>query len=142
MLKKVALRDKRLAREARKIEPTIAKSRRLFTLGNTRTAVLAVRDLESPKIRKKLDDTLNAWIADLFAQYRKKAREQLAVAEKLEKEGDQRKADSGLKYSKAIKAYNKVAKDFPLKDIANQANRRAGEVLRKMTLTGENPFGK
>ncbi len=68
------------------------------------------------------------------------ARKALDKAIVIEREGDKLKSDSALKYTKAIDAFEKIAKDYPFKDIVVEANRHSGEILSKMTGFGKKPF--
>ena len=140
-LKKILKINTYLSRRARPVEKALVESRKAFEVGNSRAAILKVRDLESPKIRKSLDPVLQGWSAEVIKEYRDRAGKLLAEAESLEKDGDRLKADSALKYNKALNAYQRIARDFPFKDVARKANQRQGEILRKLSLTG-NPFGK
>ena len=114
-------------------EKLLIESREALKLGNKRTAVLKVRGLESPALRKKMDPVLQSWVAAAIRDYRQEARKVMEKAIALEREGDKLKSDSGLKYTKAIDAFEKVAKDYPFKDIVVEANRHSGGILRKMT---------
>ena len=128
------------ARQSIPFEKLLLESKEALKLGNKRIAVLKVRDLESPSLRKRMDPVLQSWVATLIRDYRQAARKALEKAIALEKEGDKLKADSGLKYTKAIDAFEKVSKDYPFKDIMVEANRHSGDILRKMTAFGNNPF--
>ncbi len=139
-LKKILKISDYYARLSLPFEKLLLESKEALKLGNKRTAVLKVRDLESPTLRKKMDPVLQSWVAKVIRDYRQEARKALDKAIALEREGDKLKSDSGLKYTKAIDAFGKVAKDYPFKDIAVEANRHSGEILRKMTAFGRNPF--
>ena len=139
-LKKILKISDYYARLSLPFEKLLLESKEALKLGNKRTAVLKVRDLESPTLRKKMDPVLQSWVAKVIRNYRQEARKALDKAIALEREGDKLKSDSGLKYTKAIDAFEKVAKDYPFKDIAVEANRHSGEILRKMTGFGRNPF--
>ena len=139
-LKKILKISDYYARLSLPFEKLLLESKEALKLGNKRTAVLKVRDLESPALRKKMDPVLQSWVAKVIRDYRQEARKALDKAIALEREGDKLKSDSGLKYTKAIDAFEKVAKDYPFKDIAVEANRHSGEILRKMTAFGRNPF--
>ena len=139
-LKKILKISDYYARLSLPFEKLLLESKEALKLGNKRTAVLKVRDLESPALRKKMDPVLQSWVAKVIRDYRQEARKALDKAIALEREGDKLKSDSGLKYTKAIDAFEKVAKDYPFKDIAVEANRHSGEILRKMTGFGRNPF--
>ena len=139
-LKKILKISDYYARLSLTFEKLLLESKEALKLGNKRTAVLKVRDLESPALRKKMDPVLQSWVAKVIRDYRQEARKALDKAIALEREGDKLKSDSGLKYTKAIDAFEKVAKDYPFKDIAVEANRHSGEILRKMTAFGRNPF--
>lgn len=128
------------ARQSIPFEKLLLESKEALKLGNKRIAVLKVRDLESPSLRKRMDPVLQSWVATLIRDYRQAARKALEKAIALEKEGDKLKSDSGLKYTKAIDAFEKVSKDYPFKDIMVEANRHSGDILRKMTAFGNNPF--
>jgi len=139
-LKKILKISDYYARLSLPFEKLLLESKEALKLGNKRTAVLKVRDLESPTLRKKMDPVLQSWVAKVIRNYRQEARKAMDKAIALEREGDKLKSDSGLKYTKAIDAFEKVAKDYPFKDIAVEANRHSGEILRKMTGFGRNPF--
>ncbi len=139
-LRHVAKANSYFAKKAFAIEKVLVEAQRVYLVGNTRAAVLRVRGLESEKARQGMDPVLQGWSAKTIETYRSKARKLLAEAEELEKEGDKLRADSSLKYNKALKAFAKVAQDYPFKDVAEKANRRRADILRKMTVTGENPF--
>lgn len=128
------------ARQSLPIERVLLDSKEAQKLGNKRTAVLKVRPLEDPGLRRKMDPVLQAWVANMIRDYRQEARKALDKAIALEREGDKLKSDSGLKYTKAIDAFEKVAKDYPFKDVMVEANRHSGEILRKMTGFGKKPF--
>ena len=128
------------ARQSIPFEKLLLESKEALKLGNKRIAVLKVRDLESPSLRKRMDPVLQSWVATLIRDYRQAARKALEKAIALEKEGDKLKSDSGLKYTKAIDAFEKVSKDYPFKDNMVEANRHSGDILRKMTAFGNNPF--
>ena len=130
------------ARQGIPFEKLLLESKDALKLGNKRIAVLKVRDLESPSLRKRMDPVLQSWVATVIRDYRQAARKALEKAIALEKEGDKLKSDSGLKYTKAIDAFEKVSKDYPFKDIMVEANRHSGDILRKMTAFGNNPFSR
>ena len=139
-LKKILKISEYYARQSRPIEKLLLDSKEAQKLGNQRAAVLKVRALEDPGLRKKMDPVLQSWVATMIRDYRQEARKALDKAIGLEREGDKLKSDSGLKYTKAIDAFEKVAKDYPFKDIVVEANRHSGEILRKMTGFGKKPF--
>ena len=139
-LKKILKISEYYARQSRPIEKLLLDSKESQKLGNQRTAVLKVRALEDPGLRKKMDPVLQSWVATMIRDYRQEARKALDKAIALEREGDKLKSDSGLKYTKAIDAFEKIAKDYPFKDIVVEANRHSGEILRKMTGFGKKPF--
>ena len=139
-LKKILKISDHYARQGIPFEKLLLESKDALKLGNKRIAVLKVRDLESPSLRKRMDPVLQSWVATVIRDYRQAARKALEKAIALEKEGDKLKSDSGLKYTKAIDAFEKVSKDYPFKDIMIEANRHSGDILRKMTAFGNNPF--
>ncbi len=139
-LKRILKISEYYARQSRPIEKLLLDSKEAQKLGNQRTAVLKVRALEDPGLRKKMDPVLQSWVATMIRDYRQAARKALDKAIALEREGDKLKSDSALKYTKAIDAFEKVAKDYPFKDIVVEANRHSGEILRKMTGFGKKPF--
>ena len=139
-LKKILKISEYYARQSRPIEKLLLDSKEAQKLGNQRTAVLKVRALEDPGLRRKMDPVLQSWVATMIRDYRQEARKALDKAIALEREGDKLKSDSGLKYTKAIDAFEKIAKDYPFKDIVVEANRHSGEILRKMTGFGKKPF--
>ncbi|MEC8935112.1 MAG: hypothetical protein VX958_06590 [Planctomycetota bacterium] len=139
-LKKILKISEYYARQSLPIEKLLLDSKEAQKLGNQRTAVLKVRALEDPGLRKKMDPVLQSWVATMIRDYRQAARKALDKAIALEREGDKLKSDSALKYTKAIDAFEKIAKDYPFKDIVVEANRHSGEILRKMTGFGKKPF--
>ncbi len=139
-LKKILKISDYYARQGLPFEKLLLESKEALRLGNKRVAVLKVRDLENPSLRKRMDPVLQSWVAKTIRDYRQAARKALEKAVALEKEGDKLKSDSGLKYTKAIDAFEKVSKDYPFKDIMVEANRHSGDILRKMTAFGSNPF--
>ena len=141
-LKKILKISDHYARQGIPFEKLLLESKDALKLGNKRIAVLKVRDLESPSLRKRMDPVLQSWVATVIRDYRQAARKALEKAIALEKEGDKLKSDSGLKYTKAIDAFEKVSKDYPFKDIMVEANRHSGDILRKMTAFGNNPFSR
>ena len=141
-LKKILKISDYSARQSIPFEKRLLESKEALKLGNKRVAVLKIKDLESPSLRKRMDPVLQSWIAGIIRDYRQAARKALDKAIALEKEGDKLKSDSGLKYTKAIDAFEKISKDYPFKDIMVEANRHSGEILRKMTAFGNNPFSR
>lgn len=141
-LKKILMISDYYARQSAPFEKRLLESKEALKLGNKRVAVLKVKDLESPAIRKRMDPVLQSWIAGVIRDYRQSARKDMEKAIALEKEGDKLSSDSGLKYTKAIDAFEKVSKDYPFKDIMVEANRHSGDILRKMTAFGNNPFAR
>ena len=139
-LKRILKISEYYARQSLPIEKLLLDSKEAQKLGNQRTAVLKVRALEDPGLRKKMDPVLQSWVATMIRDYRQAARKALDKAIALEREGDKLKSDSALKYTKAIDAFEKIAKDYPFKDIVVEANRHSGEILRKMTGFGKKPF--
>jgi hypothetical protein len=139
-LKKILKISDYYARQGLPFEKLLLESKEALKLGNRRVAVLKVRDLENPSLRKRMDPVLQSWVDKVIRDYRQAARKALEKAIALEKEGDKLKSDSGLKYTKAIDAFEKVSKDYPFKDIMVEANRHSGDILRKMTAFGNNPF--
>ena len=55
---------------------------------------------------------------------------------KLAGSGEADKLDREKKYAEAINAFDAVCKNFPFLDILQHANRRKGEILRKVTFGG------
>ena len=141
-LRKVAETSAMFAKHAPAVERALLESRHAVAVGNTRLAVLRVRDLEPPQARTRIDPVLGGWVVAAIEDYRGRATKLLDEAAALEKEGDLLRADSGVKYGKAIDAYDKVARDFPFADVVRRSSQRQGDILRKMALTGQNPFGR
>ncbi len=139
-LKKILKISDYYARQSIPFEKLLLESKEALKLGNRRVAVLKVRDLENPSLRKRMDPVLQSWLDQILRDYRQAARKAMEKAIALEKEGDKLKSDSGLKYTKAIDAFERVSKDYPFKDIMVEANRHSGEILRKMTAFGNTPF--
>ena len=66
-------------------------------------------------------------VNEVIQEYKAKANEAIGEADKLDRE---------KKYAEAINAFDAVCKNFPFLDILQHANRRKGEILRKVTFGG------
>ena len=141
-LKKTLRAQRTLAKRAVKIEKRLAAARRALIKKRYRQAVLGVRVLDTPKARRGFDATLDAWTTGLIGELRALGQEALDKGERLEEKGDNEKARSSKLWTEAVKVYQHVAKEFPFKDIADEANRAASRALRKLTPIGESPFGR
>ena len=110
-------------RRARQVEPQLEKARYSLRAGDSRGAILLVREYEEPKAQQHMDPVLRERCKEMFTALRDKAKEAIRAADAL---------DEAKEYLKAIEAYDVVAKDFPFRDIAIHAAKRKGELLRKL----------
>jgi hypothetical protein len=122
---------------ARQVEKMLDASLKSYKLGDTRAAVLAVRDLESPGARKNMDPLLIERLDGTLKKYRERAEKGMAEAAKLAEEGDKDRTIEGrVRYHKAIETYDKVIKEYPFPDVVQKANVKKGEILGKLTGPG------
>ena len=115
------------AREARRVEAELSTSRYAYRLNNYREAVLKIKPFEGKDAQVRLDPVLKKRVNEVIQEYKAKANEAIGEADKLDRE---------KKYAEAINAFDAVCKNFPFLDILQHANRRKGEILRKVTFGG------
>ena len=119
--------NKIYAEEARRVEKTLSDSRRAHKLGVIREAVKLVVPLEAEKAQVRMDPVRKKEAQELIESYKEEAKRAMAEADKL---------DAQRRYNEAIAAFDEVAKNYPFKDVADHANKRKGEILRKMVFGG------
>jgi len=113
------------AEVARRVEADVEKSKYAAANGNQREATIKIRDHEPAKAQTHMDPVLKKRVNELIQDYRAKAQKAIEDGNKL---------DQAKKWPEAINAFDKVMTDFPFQDIQQQANKRKGECLRKMTV--------
>ena len=121
-LTRVLAASARHVETARQVEKTLAAAARAKANKKMRAAVLKILPLDSQEKRDRLDPVLREKVEAVIQQYRDEAEKLFLRAQGLVLAGKQNAKNSGKKFAAALAAYDRLARDFPFRDIRERAN--------------------
>lgn len=131
----VAIGAKQL-KNVRRVEQILASAARAKAAKKIREAVLKLRPLDSQEERDRLDPVLREKVEKVVQQYRQDAAKLFQRAHALMLAGKQNPKESGKKFSDALAVYDRLARDYPFRDIHERANIEKGVVITWLNLGG------
>ena len=125
----IAKRNAYHAKQAIRVEGILDRSEADYRGRKVREAVRKVLEFDGANERKKFDAVLRRRVEELLARYREGAERQFQKAAKFVAIGEKDLPRRSQLYTHAIKVYEKVAEDFPFRDVIERSNRERSSLV-------------
>ncbi|MCZ6793056.1 MAG: hypothetical protein O7J95_05515 [Planctomycetota bacterium] len=134
---------RRVAREnafhvavARKVERILKASEEQFRRGKVREAVILVRDLDKPREKARFDRVLRERVEKVIKEYRDRADKGMNKGDELLEVAKKSPVKEGEKFFEALIIYDRVARDYPFKNVITRVQEKKGVILTYVRLIG------